>query len=63
MLQFIVQKEYTTQDAQKGRSARPQRMKKAEVEVKVKCRAGSCLLNLNLSLNLSFSWWTFSASY
>jgi hypothetical protein len=40
------------QDAQKGRSARPQRMKKAEVEVKVKHRTGSCLLNLSLSLNL-----------
>jgi hypothetical protein len=27
MLQFTVQKEYTTQDAEKGRPARPQRVK------------------------------------
>jgi len=50
MLQFEVQKAYTTQDAQKGRPARPQRLKKVEVEVKVEQRSDSFHLHLNLSL-------------
>jgi hypothetical protein len=40
------------QDAQKGRPARPQLLKKVEVEVKVTRRAGPSLLNLSLSLDL-----------
>jgi len=35
-----------TQAVQKGRPARPQRLKKAEVEVKVKYRPGSFFLTL-----------------
>ena len=40
------------QAVRKGRTARPQRLKKAEVEVKVKWY--SYFLNLNLSLNLPY---------
>ena len=50
------------QDVQKGRSARPQRAKQAEVEVKVELKSYSCNLSLGLSLNLSESWQTFSTS-
>jgi hypothetical protein len=50
------------QDAQKGCSARPQRVKQAKVEVKVERRSASCNLSLGLSLNLSEDWQTFSAS-
>jgi 5-hydroxyisourate hydrolase-like protein (transthyretin family) len=64
MLQFEVQKAYTTQDAQKGRPARPQHLRKVEVEVKVEQRSDSFHLHLNLSLNLNLleSWRAFSAS-
>ena len=40
------------QDAQKGCSARPQRVKQAEVEVKVEPRPDFLHLSLGLSLNL-----------
>jgi hypothetical protein len=48
------QQDDVTQDAQKDRSTRPQRAKKAEVKVKVKVERRADSLSLNLSLNLNF---------
>jgi len=54
---------YIVQDAQKGRSARPERAKQTEVEIEVEQKIRLSSLNLSLSRNLPVSWQTFSASY
>src|SRR6185436_15146841 len=57
-----IRREHKSQDAQKGRPARSQRLKKAEVKVEQRSDSFHLHLNLSLNLNLPESWRAFSAS-